>query len=64
VEISITFEFTTTFYSQTAASNSITQRLLSRIEQTPCKGIFGKQIEEHVGQILAKYTYSPNGCDN
>ena len=31
------------------------------IQQTPCKGNFGKQIEEHVGQRLSKYIYYPNG---
>ena len=31
------------------------------IQQTPCKGNSGKQIEEHVGQRLAKYIYYPNG---
>ena len=31
------------------------------IEQTPCKGNFGKQIEEHVGKRLVKYIYYPNG---
>ena len=31
------------------------------IQQTPCKGNFGKLIEEHVGQRLVKYIYYPIG---
>jgi hypothetical protein len=31
------------------------------IQQPPCKGNSGKQIEEHVGPRLVKYIYYPNG---
>jgi hypothetical protein len=32
-----------------------------QLEQTPCKGNSGKQIEEHVGSRLVKYIYYPDG---